>query len=96
MALVKAKCSNCGASINVDNMSKTGECYHCGTTYITEDVVVNNITNININGVTLNRSAVLENMLIEYYSGRFHDVDNMKEYAMKVQEYDLKNLYDYF
>ncbi|MBQ8844638.1 MAG: hypothetical protein IJ008_01320 [Clostridia bacterium] len=96
MALIKAKCTNCGANIKVDNASKGGICTHCGTSYITEDVIVNNITNINISenidGLKLNRSAVLENMLLEYYSGRFNDIDNMKEYALKVQECDLNNV----
>lgn len=95
MGLIKAKCSNCGANLNIDNHSKTGICDHCGASYITEDVIINNITNINynetINGVNLKRQAVLENLLIKYYSGEFNDVDNIKEYALKVQEYDLNN-----
>lgn len=95
MALIKAKCSSCGGNIKIDNTSKSGVCEHCGVSYITEDIIVNNITNINytenINGVMLNRSAVLENMLLEYYSDNFNDIDNMKEYAFKVQEYDLNN-----
>ena len=95
MALIKAKCTSCGASLKIDNYSKTGVCSHCGATYITEDVVVNNITNINVNenidGVKLNRAAVLENLLVKYYAGEYDDVDNMKEYALKVQETDLNN-----
>ena len=95
MALIKAKCTNCGANLKVNKADKTGICEHCGAGYITEDIVVNNITNINyeenINGTKLDRQAVLENLLIEYYSGKFNDIDNIKEYALKVQEYDLNN-----
>lgn len=100
MGLVKAKCSNCGANLKVDNLSKTGICTHCGASYMTEDIIVNNITNINysesINGTNLNRQAVLEKLLIEYYSGKFNDIDNIKEYALKVQEYDLNNVLAHF
>lgn len=95
MGLVKAKCLNCGANLNVDKYSRAGTCTHCGASFITEDVIINNITNINynetINGVKLKRQAVLENLLIKYYTSSFDDVDNIKEYALKVQEYDLNN-----
>lgn len=95
MGLVNAKCLNCGANLKVDNQSKTGTCEHCGASYITEDVIINNITNIHysetINGVDLKRQAVLEGLLIEYYYDRFNDIDNIKEYALKVQEVDINN-----
>lgn len=95
MGLVNAKCLNCGANLKVDNQSNTGTCKHCGASYITEDVIINNITNIHysetINGVDLKRQAVLENLLIEYYYDRFNDIDNIKEYALKVQEIDINN-----
>lgn len=100
MALIKAKCSNCGANLKVNNQNKTGICDHCGASYITEDVVVNNITNIkiseNVNGVDLKRQAVLENLLFQYYSGKFNDVSTIREYALKVQEYDLNNALAHF
>ena len=96
MSLINAKCSNCGANLKVDGINKIVKCSHCGASFLTEDVVINNITNINlaenINGIKLNRSAVLENMLIEYYKGKFQDVDNIKEYALKVQEQDINNV----
>ena len=95
MALVLAKCLNCGANLKVDDKSKSGVCEHCGARYITEDVIVNNITNINyteiIDGVDINRSAVLEKMLLEYYAGKFNDIDNLKEYALRIQEYEINN-----
>ena len=96
MGLVKAKCTNCGANLKVDNHTKTGICNHCGATFLTEDVIINNITNINytenINGIDSNRQAVLEKLLTEYYNGNFNDIDNIKEYALKVQEFDLNNV----
>ena len=48
MGLVNAKCLNCGSNLKVDNQSKTGICEHCGSNYITEEVVINNITNIQL------------------------------------------------
>lgn len=41
MALVAAKCTQCGASIEVDDGKETGKCPHCGTTFVTQQVVNN-------------------------------------------------------
>ena len=55
MAFIPAKCSQCGAEINVDNTLEYGYCSHCGTKYITEKIIKNesiyieNQTNINLN-----------------------------------------------
>ena len=50
MSLVAAKCTECGASIEVDNTKGTGICEHCGTAFITEKVINNyNTTNVNYN-----------------------------------------------
>ena len=53
MALVAAKCTNCGANIEVDVSKEAGNCLHCGTAFITEKVINNyntyvtqNITNV--------------------------------------------------
>ena len=95
MGLVNAKCLNCGANLKVDNQSKTGTCEHCGAHYITEDVIINNITNIHysetINGVDLKRQAVLESLLIEYYYDRFNDIDNIKTPVISIFYYTLNN-----
>ena len=50
MALVAAKCTQCGAAIEVDESKEAGICPHCGTAFITEKVInnyniVNNVTN---------------------------------------------------
>lgn len=100
MGLIKAKCLNCGANINVDSHSKTGMCSHCGTNYITEDITINRITNITyhetVDGVQFKRQEVLENLLIEYYMGKYDQIENIKEYALKVQEIDLNNVLAHF
>lgn len=63
MGLVAAKCTQCGANIEVDDSKEAGICKFCGTAFITEKVISNyntNITNnfagatINVNGPNLN------------------------------------------
>lgn len=41
MGLIAAKCSGCGAPIEVDDTRKFGFCPNCGTKYVTQDVVQN-------------------------------------------------------
>ncbi len=41
MALVPAKCTQCGASIEVDKTQEAGICPSCGTAFITEKVIKN-------------------------------------------------------
>jgi len=49
MALIETKCTNCGASINVDNGKEYGFCTYCGTKFIVEKTInntYNNVTNV--------------------------------------------------
>lgn len=48
MALVAAKCTQCGANINVDDTRDAGICEFCGTPFVTEKVINNNYT-VNVN-----------------------------------------------
>lgn len=41
MALVQAKCTNCGANIEVDQTKEAGICPYCNTAYITLDSAIN-------------------------------------------------------
>ena len=53
MALVPARCTQCGGAIEVDNTQEAGVCKHCGTAFITEKAINNYTTNYNItNNVT--------------------------------------------
>ena len=54
--LVSAKCTNCGANIEVDKEKEAGICQHCGSAYIVEKAIKNFITNnvYNINNATFN------------------------------------------
>lgn len=45
MAFIAAKCSQCGANIQVDDSRESGFCTYCGAKFVTEKVVHNYITN---------------------------------------------------
>ena len=49
MALVPAKCTQCGGNIEVDDTHEAGICQHCGTPFITEKAIINYTTNITNN-----------------------------------------------
>lgn len=58
MALVAAKCPQCGANINVDATKDAGICEYCGTAFITEKAINNYNTyitnNNNFSGANIN------------------------------------------
>lgn len=41
MPLVAAKCTQCGANIEVDDTKEAGICKYCGTAFITEKAINN-------------------------------------------------------
>ena len=53
MGLVAAKCTQCGANIEVDDSREAGICPHCGTPFITEKTINNYNTNFNISNATI-------------------------------------------
>ena len=52
MPLVKARCENCGAALEVDSSKKRAICHHCDTPYLVEDAI--NYFNFNFSGVHSN------------------------------------------
>ena len=56
MGFVPARCTQCGASIKVDESKDAGICEYCGTPFVTEKVINNYNTTINHNyaGATIN------------------------------------------
>ena len=76
MPLVAAKCTQCGAAIEVDNTKEAGICKYCGTAFITEKAInnyinyVTNNTNINANVVNVYNATkdfiIKSGKLIEY------------------------------
>lgn len=68
MPLVPAKCTQCGANIEVDSTNEAGICKFCGTPFVTEKAINNyttNITNINnFSGANINvSSGNIDNLL---------------------------------
>ena len=68
MGLVAAKCTQCGANIEVDETKEAGICKYCGTAFITEKAITNYNTYVtnNNNFVGANISVVggdTENLL---------------------------------
>ena len=41
MAMIPAKCTQCGANISVDDTKEAGICENCGTAFITEKAIIN-------------------------------------------------------
>lgn len=66
MPLVAAKCTQCGANIEVDDTKEAGICKYCGTAFITEKAITNYNTYItnNFAGANINVMGVnIENLL---------------------------------
>lgn len=57
MPLVVAKCTQCGANIEVDDTKEAGICKYCGTAFITEKAINNYNTYITNNYTTNNNFA---------------------------------------
>lgn len=57
MALVAAKCPNCGGNLEVDPKNDAGVCPFCNTPYITQKAIINYNTTI-INNNTINADTV--------------------------------------
>lgn len=70
MSIVAAKCTACGAPLEVNDARKEGFCPFCGTKYVTQDVIQNTVNN---NYVTQNiGSAVFQGGdTVETLYGRF-------------------------
>lgn len=62
MSFVAAKCTSCGAPIQVDDTLKHGVCPYCKTEFVTQDVIqnitINNTTNLTNNTTNNIQSAV--------------------------------------
>lgn len=73
MAMIPAKCTNCGANIHVDDLKEAGICEACGTAFITEKVINNyNTTNnyhadvVNVYNATNEDFEIEAGVLVRY------------------------------
>ena len=65
MALVAAKCTECGAAIEVDESKEAGICRYCGTAFITEKAINNYQSTVinNYAGATIVQEDGLQKLL---------------------------------
>ena len=75
MGMVAAKCSQCGAPIEVDSGRKDGFCPFCGTKYVTEEIIHKTVVNQTITNRI--ETAVIQNgdsfdMLYERFAAFVH------------------------
>ena len=95
MSLVAAKCTQCGANIQVDDSKEAGICPNCGTAFITEKTINNYINNTsntyNIeNAKIINNSQPSKDTLFEL-ARRFLTIENYEESKKYYQEILLAN-----
>lgn len=97
MGLIAAKCTQCGANIEVDNTQEAGICKYCGTAFITEKAINNykiNADKVMVNGENVNISNYdIESALVateKFIKGELYDD------AKKLIEQIIENCpYDY-
>ncbi len=95
MAMIAAKCTNCGANIQVDETKEAGICESCGTAFITEkainNYIVNNTYNIDNANIVLPQKNInnLINLGNEEYRNRRYT--NADKYYREVLEIDNSN-----
>ena len=87
MPLVAAKCTQCGANIEVDPNTEAGICKYCGTPFITEKAIVNfNTTVINHNQISANT--------VNIGTGNFDSFFKLGKSSWEAK--DFKEAYAYF
>lgn len=87
MPLVAAKCTQCGANLEIDNASEAALCPHCHTPFITEKAISNystyNQNNYKIENaqVHINDEKSIENRLrnAEVFFEKHHDEEKAKK-----------------
>ncbi len=90
MPLVAAKCTQCGANLEVDNTKEAGICKYCGTAFITEKAINNYNTYVtnNFAGANINvMGANIENLLVLAKNAEeIGNYDEARDYYTRVLE----------
>lgn len=88
MGMVPAKCTECGAAIEIDDSKEAGICKHCGTAFITEKAINNYITN---NIVTNNFTKIIngkeQDAGEEEFAKAFTNI-KLKKYDRALENFD--------
>lgn len=102
MPLVAAKCTQCGANIEVDDTKEAGICKYCGTAFITEKAINNYNTyitnNNNFAGANINVVGGDVDNLIELAKSAL-EINNEKDtlkYCEKALEINVKSAEAWF
>lgn len=81
MGLIAAKCTECGANIEVDQTKKADVCPFCGCAYVTQDAIVNyNTTIINNNSITADNVNIV--------GGDFNNLFKLAKESWDCNDYD--------
>lgn len=89
MSFVAAKCTQCGADIEVDDSKEAGICKYCGTAFVTEKAITNYNTYVTNNNnyyganVTIQNSENIDGLLL------------LVKRELKAENYGSKDLYQY-
>ena len=90
MPLIAAKCTQCGANIEIDNAKEAGICQYCGTAFITEKAITNYNTYItnNLAGANINITGVnVDNLLtLAKNAEEINNYAEAKDYYTRVLE----------
>jgi ribosomal protein L7/L12 len=90
MPIVPAKCTQCGANIDIDSTRDAGICQYCGTAFITEKAINHFNNTYNIQNATIHVSGVdIENLLIRAVQfEKKNDREKALEYYNRVLDID--------
>ena len=92
MAMIAAKCTQCGENITVDDGKDAGICEFCGTPFVTEKVINNYNTNVihNYEGATVhinkgNAENFIKRAFLSLEFGEWEKVDGFFEQALSME-----------
>ena len=89
MALVKAQCTNCGGTLDVDSGKEAAVCPYCDTPYIVEKAI-----NLFQTNTTINNKLIMNNPTVNV-SG-YLDADTMFENWLVTRDYKLEQDFAYY
>lgn len=97
MGFVAAKCTQCGANIEVDDTKEAGICKYCGTAFVTEKAINNYntyiTTNNNFAGANINVvGANIDNLVVLAQNAQdIGNYEEAKEYYSRILEIQPMN-----
>ena len=97
MALIPAKCTQCGANIQVNSDYKAGTCPHCGTNFITENAINNYNVNYNVTKIINNTKEKADDLIADGLAlWRLGEVTRALDIFRKVTQIEPRDLRGWF